>query len=104
MRRASGNCSRTARKAGVAMTASPTQFGRKMAMFIHRAVSRRAQLLQEACRGKSLVYHRQGDTAAYGLDEIRADHIFLAVIGSLDQHIRTNGLDKPQRGAVVKHG
>src|SRR5437879_3291875 len=68
--RAPANRCRIARSAGVAITTSPTQFGKKTAMFmawtVHGDLLRRAHLLNQPARRVAAVQSRQVDAAAIG--------------------------------------
>ena len=88
MRWASGKCCAQGRRAGVAMTTSPIQFGRKTAI-VHGSHGQAApQPLQNPRGRKALAQRRQVDPAAVGFDEVGADHLVLAVVRPLDQHVR----------------
>ena len=51
-------------------------------------------------RGREAVDKRgQVDAAAVGFDELAANDILLLIIRSLDEHIRPDRLDQPQRAS-----
>src|SRR5437763_16984108 len=88
---------RIARSAGVAITTSPTQFGKKTAIFIAdfrwqfqiadfrcnlqseicnlQFWSRRPHLLDQPARRVTVMQRRKMNAAAVGLDELRANHL-----------------------------
>src|SRR5262245_55151527 len=79
---------RSARRAGVAITASPIQLGRKTAIrFMTRPPSRRPQPLQQPRGAVPLAQLGEVNAPAVGLHEVAADHLLLAVVGALDQHV-----------------
>src|SRR6516165_12324089 len=104
--RAPANRCRIARSAGVAITTSPTQFGRKMAMFMawtfNRDLLRRPHLLEQPARRITVMQRRQMDAAAVRFDKLRADDLISAVVGALDQHVRSNRANELERRRLVK--
>src|SRR5437660_6065853 len=95
--RASGYRCRSACTAGVAMTASPTQFGRKTATRIRALqllVLGRFHPLQHACRRQPVMQRGQVHPSAVSFDKIAADDLVLLVIGPLDQDVRPDRPDQ----------
>src|SRR5438128_809066 len=107
---------RSARNAGVAITTSPIQFGRKTAMFMQidppraalrasakpQVASGGADLFQQPRRGKTLAKRGEVHAAAVGLDELGAHDALAPIIRALDEHIRTNGLNERQRRRIIE--
>src|SRR5262245_37407989 len=106
----------SARMAGVAMTTSPIQLGRKMARFMvqyptprsslavwrNRPASRRPHLLDQVARRKPMHQPRQVHAPSVRLNKRRADDLIPPIVRALDQHIRPNRLDQSLRRRLVE--